>query len=332
MSQKNRAIYVIPVIALIALVTFLILGFRNGSVDRLIASGTVEATEARLGFQTVGRVESIRVQEGDPVTTGQALATLDMGQMQAQRDQAQAQADAAGARLQELEAGSRTADIARARAGVTAAEKRRDDTERDLKRARMLRTEGAVSQEALDKSTAAYDIAAAKLEQAVQQLAMIEEGPRQETIAAQRAQVAQAEAAVRAIDATLDQMTIRAPFDGIVSVRHRQPGETVPMGSPVLTVINRSDRWVRIYIPENRIGEVGIGQSAEITFDTYTDKIYQGEVVFIASEAEFTPKSVQTTEERVKLVYAAKVRIINDPDNDLKPGVPADVELSIDPS
>jgi HlyD family secretion protein len=101
----------------------------------------------------------------------------------------------------------------------------------------------------------------------------------------------------------------------------------VTAGAPVLTVMNPGDRWVRIFIREDRIGAVHLGQGATITADTYPDRTYPGEVVFIASEAEFTPKSVQTSEERVKLVYALKVRITGDPARELKPGVPADVRL-----
>jgi HlyD family secretion protein len=122
-------------------------------------------------------------------------------------------------------------------------------------------------------------------------------------------------------------MTIQSAFDGIVSARHREPGEIVPAGSPVLTVLNRDDRWVRIYISETRIGTVRVGQQVAISSDSYSGKSYQGEIVYIASEAEFTPKTVQTTEERVKLVYAVKVRIIGDPTYDLKTGMPADVRL-----
>ena len=124
-------------------------------------------------------------------------------------------------------------------------------------------------------------------------------------------------------------MTIVAPLDGIVTVRHREPGETAPAGSPVLTVMNPNDRWVRIFVREDRIGAVKTGTPASITTDTYPDRRYEGEVTFIASEAEFTPKNVQTAEERVKLVYAVKVRVSGDPDLDLKPGMPADVRLRL---
>jgi len=126
-------------------------------------------------------------------------------------------------------------------------------------------------------------------------------------------------------------MVVRAPVDGVVTVRHFEPGEIVPAGSPVLTVLNRDDRWVRIFVPEQRIGALHLGSPAAITTDTYDDKTYPGAVTFIASAAEFTPKTVQTTEDRVRLVYAVKVQITGDETYDLKPGMPADVELDLQP-
>ncbi len=174
-------------------------------------------------------------------------------------------------------------------------------------------------------------MSAASVEQAREQLRALETGPRRERIAAQRAAVASAEAAVRQAEAQLDHATIRAPFDGRVTIRHREPGETVQPGQPVLTLMDPDDRWVRIYVAEDRIGAVQIGQRAIITSDTFEDEEYEGRVVFIAREAEFTPRNVQTREDRVKLVYAVRVEITGDPDFALKPGVPADVRL-VDPT
>jgi HlyD family secretion protein len=127
-------------------------------------------------------------------------------------------------------------------------------------------------------------------------------------------------------------LTIHAPFDGIVTVKHREPGEIVAGGTPVITVMAPGDRWIRIYVPENRLGAVELGASAAITSDTYPDWEYAGEVMYIASEAEFTPKSVQTSDERVRLVYAVKVRVIGDSALVLKPGMPADVRIAFEDS
>ena len=192
---------------------------------------------------------------------------------------------------------------------------------------RRLLDAGALSQEAFDKAKLAFDVASAQHEQAQQAAQLVETGPRVERIDAQRAAVQQAEAAVRQVEAALSNAVIRAPFGGVVTVRDREVGETVGAGAPVLTIMNLDDRWVRIYIREDRIGAVRLGQRADIAADTYPGRRYGGEVAFIASEAEFTPRTVQTAEERVKLVYAVKVRIVTDATYDLKPGVPADVTL-----
>jgi HlyD family secretion protein len=294
---------------------------------RLVASGTVEATDAQLGFQAPGRIVSLSPREGDRVTAGQELARLDRAELEARRAQSEAQVDAARAALAELESGSRREEIAQARAALAAADERRQDAERDLGRTRRLYEGGAVSREALDKAQVALDVARAQRTQVAEQLRLVEAGPRQERKAAARAQVNQAEAAVQGVEATLSNTVLTAPFDGLVTVRHREPGEVVPAGSPVLTLMDPRSRFVRIYIPENRVGAVQLGTRAAITADTYPGKTYPGEVSFIASEAEFTPKSVQTTEERVRLVYEVKVRVTGDPGFDLKPGLPADVRL-----
>jgi len=186
---------------------------------------------------------------------------------------------------------------------------------------------GAVAQEVFDKAKLALSVATAQRNQADEQLKLVEAGPRQERITGQRAMVAQGEASIRQADAALENAVIRAPFAGLVAVRDREQGETVGAGAPVLTIVNLDDRWIRIYVSENEIGAVHIGESASITSDTYAGKTYTGTVSFIASQAEFTPRNVQTTEERVKLVYAVKVRVTGDAGNELKPGMPADVKL-----
>lgn len=254
--------------------------WRTADSGALIASGTVEATEAQLGFQAPGRIEQVTVHEGDAVKQGQLLARLDTRETEARLAQAQAQARAAQVRLHEAE--------------------------RDLARSRALLGGGAIGREAFDKAQTAQQVASSDYDQA-------------------RAQIA-------ALEAVLANMQVRASFDGIVSVRHHEPGEVVAAGTPILTVLNPNDRWVRIYIAENRLGAVRLGQKAAISTDTYPNRRYGGEVIYIASQAEFTPKNVQTAEERVKLVYAVKVRVTGDPRFELKPGLPADVRLAPAPT
>jgi len=323
--QRKRILAVVAILV-VAVVLYLVLRPR-GERGALVASGTVEATDAQLGFQTSGRIDTILVREGDAARAGQDLARLDRTELLARRGQAAGQQAAARALLDELERGSRAQEIQQGRDQLAAANQRLADAQRDLDRTQRLFAGGAVSRESLDKAQVGLDVAQSTRDQAAQGLELLQVGPRPERIAAQRATLAQADAAVAQIDAQLANAIVRAPFDGVVTVKDREIGEIVPAGSPVVTLTNMDDRWVRIYIPETRIGAVHLGEPAVITADTFKGKTYGGEVSFIASEAEFTPKNVQTRDERVKLVYAVKVRITSDSSYDLKPGIPADVQL-----
>ena len=206
-------------------------------------------------------------------------------------------------------------------------DQRAANADRDAQRAQKLFDGGAVSQQALDKATTARDVADAARDQARDALTLVQEGPRAEIIRAQRALVSQAHANLDRAQAALANAVIRAPFPGVVTVRHREPGEIVSPGAPIVTLLNPDDRWVRIYVREDEIGRVHVGQKATITSDTYPDRTYHGRVTYIGSQAEFTPRNVQTQEERIKLVYPVKVRITGDTAFELKPGVPADVTL-----
>jgi HlyD family secretion protein len=299
--------------------------------DVLSASGTVEATEAHLGFETGGRLVVVVPHEGDAVVAGGELARIDESDLLSRRDGAAAQVAAAEARLAELLAGPRREEIAQAEAERAAAAERAEDAGRDLERTRILYESGAVPQEALDKASTASDIALARRSQAGEQVAMLRRGARPEQLAAQRAVVEQARAALVGAETLLGKAVLAAPFAGVVTVRHREPGEVVAPGAPVLTLIAPGDRWVRIYVPEDRLGAVRLGAQATLRSDSYPDKRYAGRVTFLASEAEFTPKNVQTAEERVRLVYAAKVAVLDDPRFELKPGLPVDVEIPLQP-
>ncbi|MDH5316466.1 MAG: HlyD family efflux transporter periplasmic adaptor subunit [Gemmatimonadota bacterium] len=305
----------------------LVMGCGRNSSGGVVASGTVEATEADLGFQAAGRIDSILVQEGDRVQAGDRLASLDRREALARRTAAAEQLKAQQARLAELERGYRPEEIAQVQAALRAAERRFADAERDRTRSRNLFAGGAISQQTLDGAETAYAVAEAERDRLQEQARLFQEGPRQEQITAQRAVVGQAMATVEQAEAFLAYAEITAPFAGTISRRLREPGEVVSPGLPVLTLINPGDRWIRIYVREDELGRVSLGQAASIRIDTFPDRTYQGQVSFIASEAEFTPRNVQTAEERVKLVYRVKVRVVADSALDLKPGLSADVEL-----
>jgi HlyD family secretion protein len=325
--NAKRVVPPVLLVAAVVVAAWFVLSRDGSATDAMTASGTVEATEADVGFQAGGRIATLLVAEGDAVTAGQELARLDAAELDARRAAALAQQDGAQALLAELEQGARPQESRQAQAAEAVARERMEEAARALERTRALEAGGAVSREALDHAQSAYDVARSVHVQAREQLDLVQRGPRTERVAAQRAVVRQAAAAVAQADAALANSVLKAPFDGVVTVRHRQLGETVSPGAPVVTVMNPAERWVRIYVREDIVGRVSVGQAATIRSDSHGEREVRGRVTNIASRAEFTPRNVQTAEERVKLVYAVRVAILDDAAQLLKPGVPADVTL-----
>jgi len=178
----------------------------------------------------------------------------------------------------------------------------------------------------LHSAEAQSRLAEAQVDGAQAALDELEAGPTEEQVAVAEAQVRQAEAAVRLVDAQIAQLTLIGPMEGIVTSRSAQTGETATAGRPLLTIANLDQVTLVIYIPETRVGHVRLGQEVEVQVDSFPGRVFVGQVTNIAGEAEFTPRNVQTQEERVNLVFAVKVRIPN-PDYALKPGMPADAIL-----
>lgn len=315
----------IPVVLVLAVIVTVVLVRRGADTGTL--AGTVEATEAQLGFTVPGRITTVAVHEGDRAKAGDVLAALDTLEAAARARQAEAQVEAARAAFAEMESGSRPEEVQQAGAARDAARQRLTDAQQDFDRAKALLAGAVTSRQSFDKAQVALDVARSQYRQADEQYRLVAKGPRAERVAAARAQLANAQASLAAQRAALANMVIRAPFDGVVTVRHREPGEIVGAGAAVVSLMNRDDRWVRVYVSETRVGAVHTGQKAAVTCDTYTGRRFAGEVTYVSSEAEFTPKNVQTAEERVKLVYAVKVRVSGDPEFVLKPGMPADVVL-----
>jgi HlyD family secretion protein len=326
--SKKQPIVLGAALLLVVIVVLRLTVFSNGGSDTVIlASGTVEAAEADLGFQIPGRIESIAVREGDVVDSAAVLAFLDRAELNARLEAARASVAASQAALREVRTGFRSEEVAQGRAALRAANDRLEKAKLDLERAQRLYEGGAVSRQALDHQETAFAMAEAEQESAAERLQILETGPRAERIAVQQAQLAGAEAQVRQIEAALEYAVVRAPFAGTISVKHREPGEILQPGFPVVSLMNTDDRWVRIYVREDEVGRISLGQEASITADSYPDRTYTGVVVFLSDEAEFTPRNVQTTEERVKLVYRVKVQITEDASFDLKPGLAADVRI-----
>jgi HlyD family secretion protein len=170
--------------------------------------------------------------------------------------------------------------------------------------------------------------ARAALMQAKETLILVKKGPRKETIDQARARLDQANQALAMAETQLGYATLVSPISGVVLSKNVEPGEYVAPGTPVVTIGNLDNVWLRAYINETDLGRVKVGQRVRVTTDTYPGKVYEGYISFIASQAEFTPKNVQTEKERVKLVYRIKIDIPN-PNMELKPGMPADADILI---
>jgi HlyD family secretion protein len=176
---------------------------------------------------------------------------------------------------------------------------------------------------------AAWKTSQARVHEVEQRLALLRKGPRAEQIEQARARLEQARQGLTLAETRLGYATLTAPFAGFILAKHIEPGEYVSPGTPVVTLGDLEHPWLRAYINETDLGRVKVGQRVVVTTDTYPDRRYEGRVSFLAAEAEFTPKNVQTRQERVKLVYRVKVDLAN-PHQELKPGMPADADIEVD--
>jgi HlyD family secretion protein len=229
-------------------------------------------------------------------------------------------------RLEELRAGSRPQEIAYASANMKAAEAESVKARKDYERADRLFKKEAIAASQLDAARSAYDSRAEQVKAAQEQLSMLKEGPRKEVIRAAEDRERQAKAALSVIEERFGDTVLYATVSGVVLKKNIERGEVVQSGTPVFTIGEIDDPWIKVYVGENKIGLVKLGQRATITVDSYPGKVYEGTISYISSETEFTPKTVQTQEERVKLVFGVKVRVKNI-NQELKPGMPADVKI-----
>ncbi len=277
--------------------------------------------------------------------------------LEAQIQQRSADIRTMEAKLAELTAGSRPQEKEEARAAVDRARAESDRAQRDLERAEALRKNEDISIAEFDQFRTRRDAAAAALKQVQEQYQLVLEGPRKETISATRAQLDQARAALRLAEAQrlelerrkeelktreaeiaqrradlayiqsqLDNAVAISPIDGIVLSKGAEVGEILAAGTTVLTAGDIEHPWLRGYISESDLGRVKLGSNARVTTDSYPGKVYHGRVTFISSEAEFTPKQIQTPEERAKLMYRIKIEVEN-PNQELKSNMPADAEI-----
>jgi len=323
----KRLVILVLVVGAIAGGAYYLFTLEKGEGDPFIkVSGNIEATEADVGFKISGRIVSRSYEEGDWVEKGKVLAKLDDEDLRQRLDLAKATLMSAQARLNKLLAGARPQELKEAEASLHQAQVDLSNKETQYERMKLLYDKRVISKEAFDNAETSYKVAKATLQIASENYQLVKEGPRSEDIEDAKAQVEQAKVSLRLAETQLGYTVLSSPISGVVLAKSGEVGEVVNPGTSVLTIADVDHVWLKAYISETDLGRVKWGQEVIITNDLRPKKEYQGKVSFISSQAEFTPKQIQTEKERVTLVYRIKIDIPN-PHRELKPGMPADAKI-----
>lgn len=300
----------------------------NGPSTSILLSGTVEARETDLAFQVPGRIAGLAVDEGDTVSAGQQVAHLDPHDYELALSRARAEAATSKAALELLEAGSRPQEIKVGEAAVAQAQAQLKFAQSETARIAKLIPRQLASRDQLDRARMQEDVAQATLTQTKQQLALLKEGARKEEIAKARADYESRQQAVAIAQQQLSYVDLQSPVAGSITVRLAEAGEVVATGQAILRVASLDRPWVRVYVNEKDLPRITLGQETKVQVDGLPGKVFKGRVTFISPEAEFTPKTVETRDLRVDLMYRIKVEVEN-PGGVLKIGMPADVTIDI---
>ncbi|MGC8702968.1 MAG: HlyD family efflux transporter periplasmic adaptor subunit [Thiomonas sp.] len=330
MNNKKR-----PLIVLLLLLALALAGGAywwshraRPPVNALTLYGNIDIRQVQLAFNDAGRVAELPMQEGDIVRKGQVVARIDPVRYQDAVDRAQAALLAQQSELAKLRAGSRPQEIAQARAAVSAALAAQANAEATYARQKTLVDSGFLPRQSLDNVTQQRKTAVADVQRAQQGLSLALQGPRKEDIAAAQALVKADESALALAQRQLADTVLRAPDDGVVESRILEVGDMAAPQTPVITLALNNPVWVRAYAPETELGKLVPGMRASILSDSFPGQSFAGWIGSISPTAEFTPKSVETTELRAQLVYRVRVYACN-PAQKLRLGMPVTVQVPL---
>lgn len=309
--------------------------------DRVRASGHVEATETRLAPEQGGRVLTLTIKEGDRVEPGQTILTLDKKDLELALQRARADRAQAEAQLRLVQAGSRVEDIrqaesqlAAAQADVSAAGAELRSAEQDLQRFEMLLASNSGSQKQRDDAATRRALAADRVTAAEHRarsqgetLARLRAGARPEEVDVARTRVAWSATQIAVLEKQLADTTLVSPVSGIVTQKLVEPGEVIAPRTPIAIVVDLDAAWADVFVPEPTVPALRLGQAATIFTDAGGSGI-AGTVTYISPKAEFTPRNVQTAEERSKLVYRIRISVDNT-NGVLKQGMPVEAEIPL---
>lgn len=328
--MKKKRLIIVPVVLAIAgvLAWRFILREQGRDGGALRLYGNVDIRQVDLAFRVAGRIEGMRFEEGDRVRAGDLLAVLDKQPFEDEVRMARAQVDVAKADLLKFETGTRPEEIAQAQALVEERKTALANAQRLYERQRDLFRGEAVSRQALDDALTRRDEAQARLQSARKALQMALKGFRAEEVLKAQAGLRAAEAALAQALTRLADTELRAPEDGTVLTRVREPGSVVGAGAVVYSVSLDDPVWVRAYVAEPDLGRVPPGLPVLVYTDSRPDQPYRGQIGFVSPVAEFTPKSVETEALRTDLVYRLRV-VVGNPDQGLRQGMPVTVVTKV---
>ena len=318
-------------INIIASVLFLSIaaGCSNNGTDIVIEeSGTVEFENVVVSAKVGGQVMHILKDEGADVSAGDTILVIDHENLELQLKQSIAARNAVQAQLDLLRSGARKEDISQAKEMVNQAETNLNLASADRSRFEKLLGERAITRKQFDDVDARYKVALSQYNAVKANLNKVENFARKEEITALEAKVNQAEAAADLIKKGIKDSYVTSPINGQIVKSFIETGETAAPMASLVKINNLDDAEMMIYVSESDLGKIKLGQRVEISNDTFKGKAYEGRVTFISPEAEFTPKNIQTKDERTKLVFAVKVKVPNR-DRELKAGMPADAKIFI---
>lgn len=334
-SRASRSVFpapllrpILPLSAASVLISAVLLSLggcgRGREAGIIAASGHIEATEVHLSSKVGGTVAALPRDEGDPIAAGEILAQIDTTDISLQLAAARADRDQAAAQLKLGLAGARAEDVQEAAALAARATADLDGAEKDLARMESLLQSGSGTAKARDDARTRRDQAAASLRAAQEQWKKLRSGSRPEEIEASRARLAGAAARVAQLEQQIRDATVRSPVDGILTERLVEQGELLAPGTEICVITELGQPWLTVYVGEPDLGRIHLGQGAEVRTDSGQTR--DGKITFVSSQAEFTPKNVQTLQERVKLVYKVKITLENK-DGLFKPGMPAEARI-----
>ncbi len=312
----------------ILFITFVLFSCKNdNSIENREYSGTIENRDVIISSQVQGRIEKIFYKEGANVKKGDTLAIIDHKKLLLQLKQAVATKNGILAQQKILITGARKEDKALANEMLAQAEANYKLVKTNKERMEKLIKTDAITQKQYDDALTAYDVAFSKYNQAKQNL-LKSKSARPEQIELLEANLIKAEAGIELIQKSINDCYITAPIDGQIVNQFIEVSETVTFLTSLFKIINLEKSYLTIYVSETDLAFVKLGAETEISIDAFSDKIFVGNVSFISPEAEFTPKNIQTKDERTKLVFAVKIDI-NNPEKILKPGMPADAIIKL---